>query len=78
MDGKLTIRQTGRVRGKISYGSLETEEGANLIGEVSPPWEADYDSESAAETESNDRLGSLVSSINDDAGGPNSDGDDLY
>ena len=78
VDGKLTIRQTGRVRGKISYGSLETEEGAKLIGEVSTTWDADYDSESVEETESNDRLGSLVSSINDDAGGPNSDGEDLY
>ena len=32
VEEKLTIRKTGRVRGKISYGSLETEEGAKLIG----------------------------------------------
>jgi len=65
--GKLTIRKTGCVRGKISYGSLETEEGAKLIGEVGTNWDAEWDSESVEEVENNDRLSSLVNSMNDNS-----------
>ena len=67
VEGKLTIRKTGRVRGKISYGSLETEEGAKLIGEVGTNWDAEWDSESVEEVENNDRLSSLVNSMNDNS-----------
>ena len=66
VEEKLTIRQTGRVRGKISYGSLETEEGAKLIGEVSTTWDTEWDAENVEEEGSTDRLGSLVNSMMDD------------
>ena len=63
---KLTIRQTGRVRGKISYGSLETEEGAKLIGEVSTNWDQEWEGENLEQAGVPDRLDSLVNSTIDD------------
>ena len=66
VEEKLTIRKTGRVRGKISYGSLETEEGAKLIGEVNTTWDADWDAENHEERQGSDRLDSLLSSSIDD------------
>jgi len=63
---KLTIRQTGRVRGKISYGSLETEEGAKLIGEVSTNWDAEWEGENLEQEEGSRRLDSLVNSTIDE------------
>ena len=78
VEEKLTIRQTGRVRGKISYGSLETEEGAKLIGEVSTTWDAEWDAENVEEESNTDRLGSLVNSMMDDeADDRSSEGDEL-
>ena len=32
---KLTVRSSGRIRGSVSYGSLETQDGAKLVGRVS-------------------------------------------
>ena len=57
---KLTVQASGRIRGKISYGSLETQEGAKLVGELFTDW--DHETVSSAERVS-DRLGSLVSSV---------------
>ena len=39
--GKLTVCSTGRIRGKIQYGSIQTEEGAKLIGEITTDWDQD-------------------------------------
>ena len=78
VEEKLTRRKTGRVRGKISYGSLETEEGAKLIGEVSTTWDADYDGEGAEEIGNIDRLDSLVNSMtNEESDEANSEGNEL-
>ena len=57
---KLTVQASGRIRGKISYGSLETQEGAKLVGELFTDW--DNDDVSTPETPT-DRLSSLVSSV---------------
>lgn len=34
LSGKLTVRSTGRIKGEISYGSLEAHEGAQLVGTI--------------------------------------------
>ena len=57
---KLTVQSSGRIRGKISYGSLETQEGAKLVGELFTDW--DNDDLSVPEPLT-DRLSSLVSSV---------------
>ena len=57
---KLTVQSSGRIRGKISYGSLETQEGAKLVGELFTDW--DNDNLSVPEPPT-DRLSSLVSSV---------------
>ena len=57
---KLTVQSSGRIRGKISYGSLETQEGAKLVGELFTDW--DNDDVSVPEPPT-DRLSSLVSSV---------------
>ena len=57
---KLTVQSSGRIRGKISYGSLETQEGAKLVGELFTDW--DNDDRSVPEPPT-DRLSSLVSSV---------------
>ena len=33
VSGKLMVRATGRVKGQVNYGSIQTEEGATLLGE---------------------------------------------
>ena len=80
VEEKLTIRQTGRVRGKISYGSLETEEGAKLIGEVSTNWDQDWEGENFEQEGVSDRLGSLVNStideIDEETDGPNNESEE--
>ena len=80
VEEKLTIRQTGRVRGKISYGSLETEEGAKLIGEVSTNWDADWEGENIEQGGGSDRLDSLVNStideIDEETDGPNNESEE--
>ena len=57
---KLTVQASGRIRGKISYGSLETQEGAKLVGELFTDWDNDDVSTPEPPT---DRLSSLVSSV---------------
>ena len=57
---KLTVQASGRIRGKISYGSLETQEGAKLVGELFTDW--DHEDVSVLEPAAA-RLGSLVSSV---------------
>jgi len=57
---KLTVQASGRIRGKISYGSLETQEGAKLVGELFTDWDNDDLSTPEPPT---DRLSSLVSSV---------------
>ena len=53
------MQSSGRIRGKISYGSLETQEGAKLVGELFTDWDTDE----AAPEPPTDRLSSLVSSV---------------
>ena len=53
---------SGRIRGKIQYGSIETMEGAKLVGEISTDW--------GSTTETNfvsDRLEAFTSSVSADA-----------
>ena len=77
VEEKLTIRKSGRVRGKISYGSLETEEGAKLIGEVTTTWDTEWDSDNEEE-ESSDRLSSLLSStLHEDNDDTDPDNDEM-
>ena len=80
VEEKLTIRQTGRVRGKISYGSLETEEGAKLIGEVSTNWDQEWEGENLEQAGVPDRLDSLVNStideIDEETDGPNNESEE--
>ena len=77
VEEKLTIRKTGRVRGKISYGSLETEEGAKLIGEVTTTWDTEWDSDNEEE-ESSDRLSSLLNStLHEDNDDTDPDNDEM-
>ena len=61
LTGKLTVCSSGRIRGKIQYGSIETMEGAKLVGEISTDWG------SAAETSFvSDRLEAFTSSVTTD------------
>ena len=57
LSGKLTVASTGKIRGKISYGSIEAHEGAKLVGEISTDWDAP----SAASSE--DRLNRLAQKV---------------
>ena len=41
LTGKLTVCASGRIRGKIQYGALQTEEGAKLVGEITTDWDQD-------------------------------------
>ena len=77
VEEKLTIRKTGRVRGKISYGSLETEEGAKLIGEVSTNWDAEWEGENLEQEGGARRLDSLVhSTIDEETDGPDNESEE--
>lgn len=61
LTGKLTVCSSGRIRGKIQYGSIETMEGAKLVGEISTDW--------GSATEANfvsDRLEAFTSSVTTD------------
>lgn len=40
LSGKLTVRSTGRIKGEISYGSLEAHEGAQLVGTINTQGES--------------------------------------
>jgi cytoskeletal protein CcmA (bactofilin family) len=62
LTGKLTVCSSGRIRGKIQYGSLETMEGAKLVGEISTDWGS-----SSNEPLVSDRLEAFTSAVNTDA-----------
>jgi cytoskeletal protein CcmA (bactofilin family) len=63
LTGKLTVCSSGRIRGKIQYGSLETMEGAKLVGEISTDWGASSSSEPLV----SDRLEAFTAAVNTDA-----------
>ena len=60
LSGKLTVASTGKIRGKISYGSIEAHEGAKLVGEISTDWDAPSASSQA------DRIGRLAQKLSRD------------
>ena len=62
LTGKLTVCSSGRIRGKIQYGSLETMEGAKLVGEISTDWGGN-----TSEPVVSDRLEAFTSAIGTDA-----------
>ena len=62
LTGKLTVCSSGRIRGKIQYGSLETMEGAKLVGEISTDGGS-----SSSEPLVSDRLEAFTSAVNTDA-----------
>ena len=61
LTGKLTVCSSGRIRGKIQYGSIETMEGAKLVGEISTDWGS-----SLSEPAMSDRLEAFTSAVNSD------------
>ena len=61
LTGKLTVCSSGRIRGKIQYGSLETMEGAKLVGEISTDWGS-----STSEPLVSDWLEAFTSAVNSD------------
>ena len=61
LTGKLTVCSSGRIRGKIQYGSIETMEGAKLVGEISTDWGS-----SMSEPVMSDRLEAFTSAVNSD------------
>jgi len=61
LTGKLTVCSSGRIRGKIQYGSIETMEGAKLVGEISTDWGS-----SLSEPVTSDRLEAFTSAVNSD------------
>ena len=61
LTGKLTVCSSGRIRGKIQYGSLETMEGAKLVGEISTDWGS-----SSSEPLVSDRLEAFTSAVTSD------------
>ena len=61
LTGKLTVCSSGRIRGTIQYGSIETMEGAKLVGEISTDWGS-----SLSEPVMSDRLEAFTSAVNSD------------
>ncbi len=61
LSGKLTVCSSGRIRGKIQYGSLETMEGAKLVGEISTDWGSDENRDVIS-----DRLASFTAAVDED------------
>ena len=61
LTGKLTVCSSGRIRGKIQYGSIETMEGPKLVGEISTDWGS-----SLSEPVTSDRLEAFTSAVNSD------------
>jgi len=59
LTGKLTVCGSGRIRGKIQYGSLQTEEGAKLVGEITTDWDR-----AAGEPKVSSRLEAFNSGVN--------------
>jgi cytoskeletal protein CcmA (bactofilin family) len=64
LTGKLTVCASGKIRGKIHYGSLETIEGARLIGEISTDWDEEPRSPKPVMS---DRLEAFTASLNGDS-----------
>lgn len=61
LTGKLTVCSSGRIRGKIQYGSIETMEGAKLVGEISTDWGSTAEANFVS-----DRLEAFTSSVTTD------------
>jgi cytoskeletal protein CcmA (bactofilin family) len=61
LSGKLTVCASGKIRGNIKYGSIETMEGAKLVGEISTDW--DNDDHSSPQV--SDRLEAFTASLAD-------------
>ena len=59
LSGKLTVCASGKIRGNIKYGSIETMEGAKLVGEISTDW----DSDDTAAPQVSDRLEAFTASL---------------
>ncbi len=59
LSGKLTVCASGKIRGNIKYGSIETMEGAKLVGEISTDW----DSDDTATPQVSDRLEAFTASL---------------
>ena len=62
LSGKLTVCASGKIRGNIKYGSIETMEGAKLVGEISTDW----DSSEQGAPQVSDRLEAFTASLADD------------
>ena len=62
LTGKLLVCASGRIRGKIQYGSIQTEEGAKLIGEITTDWD-----QGTAAPEVSSRLEAFKSGLTMDA-----------
>jgi len=72
VSGKLMVRSTGRVKGQVNYGSIQTEEGATLLGEFHTSVDGvDLSSKPKAEVSRLDSLSSAFDSIQT----PQTDGD---
>jgi cytoskeletal protein CcmA (bactofilin family) len=61
LSGKLTVCASGKIRGNIKYGSIETMEGAKLVGEISTDW----DSNEQGVPQVSDRLEAFNASLAD-------------
>jgi cytoskeletal protein CcmA (bactofilin family) len=61
LSGKLTVCASGKIRGNIKYGSIETMEGAKLVGEISTDW----DSNEQGVPQVSDRLEAFTASLAD-------------
>ena len=59
LSGKLTVCASGKIRGNIKYGSIETMEGAKLVGEISTDW----DSGDTSTPQVSDRLEAFTASL---------------
>jgi len=62
LSGKLTVCASGKIRGNIKYGSIETMEGAKLVGEISTDW----DSGDQVAPQVSDRLEAFTASLAED------------
>ena len=72
VSGRLMVRSTGRVKGQVNYGSIQTEEGATLLGEFHTSVDGvDLSNKPKAEVSRLDSLSSAFDSIQT----PQTDGD---
>ena len=64
VSGKLMVRSTGRVKGQVNYGSIQTEEGATLLGEFHTSVDGvDMSNKTKAEVSRLDNLSSAFDTI---------------